>query len=305
MGNALYVINPAGHGGAGLAVWEKFKSLWSDPIDPGDVIVTEKPGQARGLAASSDDWETLVAVGGDGTANEMIAGVLSRPDDRPRLAIIPAGTGNDIARNVGVHSIEDSVAALRAAEDRSYDVVRVHWVAQGVPQDGCAFLQGIVGFSGVPGIKPWMKRLFGPTVAYRLGSMVQVFKYKAPHMTIETDGRHYSGPAWMLIVGNAEWASGGSMCLSPGARTDDGDLNITVIPYEKSKLGMALNMGPKIATGEHVQLPEVEYFKATQVEVQSSPAAILDLDGDIVGTTPATFAVCPQAVRIISLRKAI
>ena len=71
-------------GGEGLATWKKFLDLWQDPVDPTDVIVTERAGHAREIAASTHDRDLFVAVGGDGTANEIMSGIMTRAEPRPR-----------------------------------------------------------------------------------------------------------------------------------------------------------------------------------------------------------------------------
>jgi hypothetical protein len=98
MGRVHYLVNPAGHGGAGLAAWQEFESLWPDAINPADVTITEYAGHAGEIAASLDGDDVAVAVGGDGTVNEIMTALLDHPEPRPRLGIIPGGTGNDIAR---------------------------------------------------------------------------------------------------------------------------------------------------------------------------------------------------------------
>lgn len=125
MNDALYLVNPAGHGGSGIRTWEEFKAQWADPIDPEDVIVTERAGQAREISASRDDRQILVAVGGDGTVGEIMSGIMDRQGPQPRVAIAPGGTGNDIARNIGITSIADAVVALREGHHRAFDLVRV------------------------------------------------------------------------------------------------------------------------------------------------------------------------------------
>ena len=99
MSKSLYIINPAGHGGVGPRVWEEFKTLWSDLIDPEHIVITERPGHAREIVVSTQGYDIFTAIGGDGTVGEVISGIMEHPEPRPRLAIIPAGTGNDIARN--------------------------------------------------------------------------------------------------------------------------------------------------------------------------------------------------------------
>jgi diacylglycerol kinase (ATP) len=210
-----------------------------------------------------------------------MSGLLDAAGPRPRLAIVPAGTGNDVARHANIGSVADAVAALRAGQDRAFDVIEVSWTDGRGAHRGYAFLQAIVGFSGSVAVRPSVKRVFGATIAYYLGALTAMAAYQAPQMVISTDGLHYDGPMWMVIVGNAEWTSGASMRLSPGARTDDAELNVTVIPKERSKLRMAARMMPRIASGEHVRDPAVDYFSATGLDLRSSRPTTLDLDGEL------------------------
>ena len=126
-GNTLFIINPAGHGGTGTTTWERFQALWPHPIGPEHAIVTERPGHAREIALSAVGFDTLAAVGGDGTVADIMSGLLDRPGNKPKLAIVPAGTGNDIARNTGIGSTEDAVNALRKGRLRAFDVIRVDY----------------------------------------------------------------------------------------------------------------------------------------------------------------------------------
>jgi len=295
----LYIINPASQGGSGTGAWEEFKASWPDGADAGRTIVTERPGHAREIAATAEGHSIFAVVGGDGTVGEVMSEIMDRQEPRPSLAIIPAGTGNDIARNIGINSVADAVGALRGERSRAFDLVRVDRQVDGRSAHRHAFLFGIVGFSSVPMLKPWMKRLLGPAVAYYLATFLQFIVYRVPHMTIRVGEREISGRKWMVIVGNAELSAGGSMCLAPGACTDDGILNITIITSQP-KLKMLTRLLPKIATGAHVHESDVDYFPGTRIEVDSTPPAIVDLDGDIYGTTPVTFTVCPRALQIIS-----
>ncbi|MCP4195804.1 MAG: diacylglycerol kinase family lipid kinase [Proteobacteria bacterium] len=299
MSNTLFIVNPAGHGGAGKNAWKKFRTLWPDEIDPEHAIVTERPGHALEIATSAAGYDILAAVGGDGTVGEVMSGIMDSAGLKPRLAIIPAGTGNDIARNVGIGSVEDSVRVLREGQPRGFDLIRIDCQNDGRPGHRHAFLHGIVGFSSIPMVKPWMKRLLGPTGAYYLGTLLQVIVYQAPVMTVRTDDRKFSGYTWMVVVGNSETSAGGSMRLSPGARLDDGELNISIFP-SLSRLKMVTKLMPKIATGEHVNDASISYFPGRRIAIDSNPSAFLELDGDLFGTTPATFTVCPGALQVMA-----
>jgi diacylglycerol kinase (ATP) len=300
MGDTLYIINPVGHGGAGIKAWDRFQTLWPDPVDPEDAIVTQRPGHAREIAFSAEGYDKLAAVGGDGTVGDVVSGIMDRQGPKPRLAIVPAGTGNDIARNTGIHSIEHAVSSLREGRLRAFDMIRVDYEEGGRRAHRYSFLMVAVGFSAIPMVKPWMKRLLGPKGAYYLGTFLQIIAYRPPGMMVSADGRERSqGRIWMVIIANVESSAGGSMRVAPGASTDDGELNITVFPT-KSKLRMITGLLPKVATGAHIEEPGVDYFPAKKVEIEGDPPCILDLDGDVFGTTPATFTVCPGALQVLT-----
>ncbi len=300
MSRVLYIINPAGHGGAGIKAWGEFQRLWPKQIDPSDIIISKRIGHAREIASCAKGHKILAAVGGDGTVGDVMSGIMEREGQKPKLAIIPAGTGNDIARHASINSIEDAACALQEGDLRNFDIMRVDYQDNGQPAYRYAFLIGAVGFSAQPMIKPWMKRFLGPKGAYYLGTFLQIILHKSPYITLLADGEERTkGHSWMVMVANVEYTSGGSMCVAPGASTEDGELNITVYPAN-SKFTMITKLFPKVPSGDQIKEPGVTYFLAKKIELNSDPPAILDLDGDVFGTTPARFAVCPGMLQIMT-----
>jgi diacylglycerol kinase (ATP) len=300
MNKTLYIINPTCFGGQGTKTWKNFRLQWHEQIDPNDVRVTERPGHAQEIATSTEGYEILAVVGGDGTVNEVITGIMEHREPRPRLAIIPGGTGNDIARNVGIHSMEDALAALHGKHIKSFDLIRIDCHHDSKPTHRYAFLYVNVGFSPAPMMRPWMKRFLGPTAAYYLATLLQFMVYRPAHITARWEQKNYSGRTWMVVVGNAERISGGSMCIAPGARMDDGELNIAIVRAERPKLKMITRVLPHLLTGAYVQESDISYFLAKEIEVDSTPSVILEMDGEILGATPSLFTSYPQAVNILS-----
>jgi len=294
----LYIVNPAGNGCAGMKVWKIFKSSRAEPIDSAHVMITERPGHAREIAESCNGYDIIAAVGGDGTVGEVISGIMDKQEPRPRLAVIPCGTGNDIARSAGIFSVADAVAALREGHSHAFDLVRVDGQVDGRNEHRHAFLFGNAGFTSIPMMKPWMKRLLGATGAYYMAALLQVLAYRAPHMTVRVDGREYAGQTYLVVTGNSEWVAGNSMRLSPGAIPDDGELNVAIIP-SASIYKVVTQLFPHITKGTHIDDPGVSYFTGRKIEVHSEPPAVLDLDGELFGTTPATFSICPLALEVV------
>jgi len=230
-GRTLFIINPAGHGGTGTTTWEQFQACWSQPISPADAIVTQRPGHARDIAFSAEGYDTLTAVGGDGTVGDVMSGILDRPGDRPQLAIVPGGTGNDIARNVGVHSIPEAARAMREGQLRAFDMMRVEYRDGAQPRNRYAFLLTAVGFSSIPMIRPWMKRFLGPKGAYYLGTFLQIILYRPPRMTVRADGRGDSGHRWRSVRNDSgqfrglpRGTPGSDPLTPPGVRSHSPDL---------------------------------------------------------------------------------
>ena len=99
---ALFIADPTGRGGAGLETFDRFRELMPEACEAGDLVVTERQAHAVEIASAARGYDVLVAVGGDGTVSEIMTGIMASDGPRPPLAIVPCGTGNDLARNVGI-----------------------------------------------------------------------------------------------------------------------------------------------------------------------------------------------------------
>jgi YegS/Rv2252/BmrU family lipid kinase len=290
MGKNLFIVNPGASGGQGEIAWNRFREMWPDTIDPEDVRFTDGPGHATEIAASADGYDILTTIGGDGSVNEIFNGVMKRDGAHPGLAIIPAGTGNDIARTVGLYPLKAAVDALRTGNKRSFDLVRIDGEDNGREFARFAFLSANMGFSGAANIRPWTKRIFGATAAYYLNTI---------NMSVRWQDNQYEGRTWMVMVANVESASGGSMRIAPGASPLDGKLWVTIIE-PKSKLNMLFKELPKVASGDHVNSDGFHYFSTPRVEISSDVPAVMDPDGEVEWATSATLSIVPGAVRILA-----
>lgn len=297
--NPLFVVNPTALGGTGRAVWEAFQRAWAGRVRIERIAVTAYPGHATHIAAEVRGHDVVVAVGGDGTVRELACGLLSRPAPLP-LAIVPTGTGNDVARAVGVVTVADSVAALCTGRLHPLDVLQVDCSSGTACVRHYACLTASVGVSAtvIHRLKPWMKRCLGARNAYLLATVVAVAQYRCPRMVVCWDGGEYRGRTLLVNVGNAEWESGGGMRMSPGARVDDGMANVCLIRAAPTL--RLLRKLPHVLTGDHIHDAEVTYVTATRVEVDSHPPAGLQMDGDALGVTPAAFTVRRHALRVLT-----
>jgi diacylglycerol kinase (ATP) len=155
-----------------------------------------------------------------------------------------------------------------------------------------------MGFSSIPGIRPWMKRIQGPIGAYYLVTILQVMTYRPTEMTLQSADKVFEDRSWLILFGNAESIAGG-LRLAPGARFDDGKLNVSIFPAG-SRISLPTWLMPKIASGDHINEPDVDCFPGTKIEIESHPPAVVELDGNLCGRTPATITMCPSAVQILN-----
>jgi len=299
MRRVLYIINPGASGGQGEVTWKRFQSVWSEAIDPADVTITEGPGHASEIAESAVGYDTLVTIGGDGTTNEIMNGIMERDGYRPSLAIIPAGTGNDIARSLGLFPFEEAVNILKNGSERPFDIIRVDAEENGRMFRRFSLLASSMGFSPSVDTSPWAKRILGPKLAYYLNTVRAILAHKSPNMSVRWGENKYEGKTWMVITSNVESVSGGSMRIAPGANPDDGRLWVTIVE-PAPKLKMMLKVLPKVAAGEHVKESGFHYFPSDKIEITSDVSAIMDIDGEAEWATKVAISIVPGAVWILA-----
>ncbi|MGA1235509.1 MAG: diacylglycerol/lipid kinase family protein [Limisphaerales bacterium] len=295
MERVKFIVNPAGRGGRSLRVWEQLRRLWPGGVQLEDVLLTQRRGHAQELAAGLAGAGTVVCVGGDGSVGEVLSGLMSITEGRPRLLVVPAGTGNDIARHFGIRSVADVVSALRFGRVEARDLIRVDCRGENGTVTVHGYIFASAGFTTSAYLKPWMKRFVPPRLGYLLATLAAVAMSRPIPMEIESRGFAGKSKCWIVLAGNAERAGGNSLCVAPGGRTDDGKLNMTVVQAHPRSLTL-WKLLMKAPWGRHVHERAVSYYPDKALRIASDPPCLVDVDGDVVGRTPATFSVCPAAV---------
>ena len=301
MNSVLYIVNPNSNGGLGIKVWKRFIALSPTTISSQDIHFTTHSNHARELATNTKGYELIVAVGGDGTVGEVISGIMANniQENRPALAVLPAGTGNDIARHVGAFPLQKAISTLQEGRFKTYDLIGIECQGNSGPLHRYAFLYATAGFSALIKFKPWMKRYLGPAIGTYLSMILAFLDFRPSKMTVSWNGGSHTGPLWMAIAANAESVAGASIRLAPGAKTDDGKLDLLLIPA-KPKPAMLATVLPKISTGRHIDVAGVQYFQCNTMKVDADRPMLVEIDGDIFGYTPALFTLHTKTLSILS-----
>ena len=253
-----------------------------------ELHVSPEPGAPTKLAmVAADEGRDLVACGGDGLVAE-VAGVAA--DTGRLLAIVPTGAGNDFARVLGYNTKKplDAFAVLRGGRDQLVDLGRVN---------GCWFT--CVTASGFDAeANRWantVQRLSG--TALYVAAVLRTLAVYEPHpFLLSVDGDTHELRAWLVAVGNGPAYAGG-MRIAPGARLDDGILDVTVVGA-MSKPEFLVHF-PKVFKGTHTSHPKVHTFRGTRVELSSLDVGVpMEVYADVerVGPLPATMEAVPAAL---------
>ncbi len=234
-------------------------------------------------------------MGGDGTLNEVVNGAAGTGVE---VASIPLGTGMDFGRTYGIPSSFDE--AVRVAVDgvpRTIDAGRARYRTWAGDEEERWFAN--VGSVGMSGAVAQRANAMGKALGGKLTffyALTRVFlAWQNTEVRVLVDEIERSGRMHDVIVANGVW-HGGGMKLAPDAKPDDGVFDVVLIG-DVSKVDF-LTTAPKIYSGRHVAHPKVEVLRGARVEVEAGERLPIELEGEQVGTTPATFELVPQALRV-------
>lgn len=301
------IVNRAANKGGAARRWPAIEAQLKVHLGSFRPLFTDAPGHATALArdALSRGARRFAAVGGDGTVNEVLNGLLDSsgrliaPDTV--LCPVPAGTANELCRALG--HLEDPLSAYAAAAgrgSRSVDLLRVRCVGlAGHQVDRFGYLIVSLGAAATISHRTsrsaWLKKL--GEIAYLLMTPVVTLGYRHRDVAIAIDGGvPQTRRLFTAMVANTE-NGGGGMRLMPGAKFDDGILDLIEMG-DISRLGVLLDVMPKLYSGAHIGHPKVRVSQGTRFRFESEVETLVDLDGETVGRLPLEVSVLPRAFAV-------
>jgi len=235
------------------------------------------------------DIDLLTVVGGDGALHPLLSVAL---DHRLPLAIVPAGTGNDVARHLGLEHPEVAIEAIRTGASRPIDLIEVTG-----PDASTQYVTTVVasGFDSKVNERANAMRWPRGNMRYNRAIVAELRAFQPLTFTITADGHTFEREAMLVAVANMP-SFGGGLRIAEGAVDDDGELDVIVI-HRTSKLKL-LRVFPMLYQGTHVDLPEFERIRAREV-TWSSPGIVGYGDGERLGPLPLTARVLPRALTFV------
>jgi diacylglycerol kinase (ATP) len=290
---AVVVVNPAAGGGRTARAWRRLREVMTATL-PADDAETRGPGDGERLAreAVAAGARLVVAVGGDGTLNEVVNGVRGSGVDTSVGAVL-TGRGCDACRNFGVP--RDPAAAIRAladGHDTRFDLGRAEWA------DGRRrwfTMSAGAGFDAAVARRAQSLRVRG-TLPYLAAVLASVHRHRPTQAVLDLDGvARPASPITAVVAANGRWFGGG-MKIAPDADPADGAFDVVVL----GALGRLelLRWLPTIYPGTHLRNPRVSVHRARRLAVTGPTPLPVHVDGEPVGPTPVVFTLEPGALRL-------
>ncbi len=308
MKQTLFIINPASARGATLRAWADARQEVAAAGVDFDEHVTTRAGEATEVAreALNIGVTRIVAVGGDGTLSEVVNGYF---DDCGRainsaasIGLLPSGTGSDFRRSLGLTSRSDWIRALISSETRFLDAARADFQ----DLDGASASRTFINVAsfGLGGdvsalVNKWresLPRWIGGSARFAAAAIAALGRYKNIAVSLRLDEREMKINSNLIVVANGRFAGGGMM-LAPHAELDDGLLDV-IVTDGATRLDVIREL-PRIQRGAHLKNPKVTEMRAREVSINSEEPMAIDLDGEMVGLTPARLRVLPSAIRFL------
>jgi YegS/Rv2252/BmrU family lipid kinase len=299
---SLLIVNPVAAGGKTGTVWPDVEKELRSLGLAFDYHFTEEPNHATVLAREGIEqgYETVVAVGGDGTINEVVNGLMPPGGDKAGavLGIVITGRGSDLARTIGIPS-DYGEACARLGGDRTMtvDLGLVTFHHEGEEKQRYFVNVGGGGFDGeVAHRANRAPNFMGGTIPYLTSLVSTLFSYrnKAIELTLD-DQEPIRKVINSVVVANCQFFGGG-MRVAPDADPNDGLFDVIVIgDIDRIEYLMTV---PKVYDGTHITHPQVDTYRARRVEIRSELPVLLQVEGEVCGQSPITFEIVPAALEI-------
>ncbi|GAA0558637.1 diacylglycerol/lipid kinase family protein [Actinomadura livida] len=295
------IVNPAAGDSASASSLITLARLLREAGADVAVEYSRGLGHAHDVArAAAGTGRVVLGVGGDGMVGCVggaLAGLDTGRDGAGKGAvfgIVPAGRGNDFARQLGVPSDPEELAKLLLeGEPRAVDAIE----ANGTPVLGSVY----AGVDAVANDNANNTRLLRGSAAYYVGALRAIISWRAADYLITVDGESFARKGYTVVAANSGYYGFGKH-IAPDARVDDGLLDVVLIRSAPKKLFFSVMR--ELEDGSHVRRPEVEVMRGREVRIELTgpPGRTLPYgaDGELPGVLPVTARVMPGALRVLA-----
>ena len=302
--HAKVIVNPIAGGHSVSGDWPRISRQLRNISLTFDHKFTEGPGHAIEIAkqAAGGGYHYLIAVGGDGTVNEVVNGIMcSANSDKTILGIVSSGTACGFARSLNISQDYISACSLLAGQRRAIiDVGVVQCWRQRQPIKRFFVDEASVGFSAeIVDAWKYLPTRFGHSLNLALRTVAgykSLARHRNRRLSLRVGSEVESICCCAVVVANGRYLADG-MQIAPHASLDDGLLDVVIVgDVTKSEL---LKIRPALYNGSHIRHAKIREKKTTTITIESDEQLLVEADGNILGEGPASFWMMPSALTVV------
>ena len=259
-----------------------------------DIIYTTHQGYAKNYVYAMDStlYNSILILGGDGTINEILNGILSRTDGYlPTFGFLPGGTGNSV-----LHDLEylDPLSALSPIINQRIKHIDV----MALQLKSCIeYSINILGWGLVADIACFAEKLrFIGQSRYDIASLYYILRLKSRHCMLILDNKKYNDQYLFILIHNTIH-TGKGMKAAPKAKLDDGLIDVVAVNQDANRFQL-LQLLSRLSDGSHIKSKYVQYFQAKSLQLIPEFHEAVNIDGDVKHNTPVTISVLEKKLPI-------
>lgn len=302
------IINPESNQGRTKKRWEHIRKALKFFIKEFKYEFTEKPLQAAEIsrAAIKEGTELIVGVGGDGTMNEIANGFFENEkpiNPETTLGIVPSGTGSDFCRSLNIpFGLKNALQVITQAPSNLIDIGRVKFKDHSDSDEERLFLNvSDFGIGGEVVHRMNQDKLKKKATSYFRSLVTTFMSYKLKNLRIKIDNEDITLQEYMIGVISNGRIFGKGMKIAPDASLNDGLFDLVLVKG-MNKFEFFRNVY-KLYTGTHLSHPKISHMRGSQIDVipaDSKETVLIEVDGEQVGSLPATFEIIPASLLVKS-----
>ena len=292
----IITVNPHGGTKQGPNLLKKVKPIFESSNSELLIIETTFSGHARELAnqLNINEYDGFIGIGGDGTLHEIVNGLLTRNDQKKiPIGIIPGGSGNSYMHDLGMTNPIDAAKNIINGKKLYVDTVKIevnHIIKYAMNMVGWGLVTDV-------GKKAENYRWLG-TSRYTILSIIEVLKHNSKYAKLILPDKEINDEFTFIIACNSIHVGKG-MRMAPKAKLNDGLIDLILVKSGASRTRL-LKVLPKLFNGTHINEPEVSYLQTKEFSLIPKNQDILNIDGEIIGSTPIKVKIIPKAIEIYS-----
>jgi diacylglycerol kinase (ATP) len=295
-----FIINPMAGKGRGKKLLQTLDASIHDSFPDPEIIITRARMHAYEIASERkyDADRVVIAVGGDGTVNEVGNGLIG---GNAAMSVIPIGSGNDFVKMFQIPTdIHKAIERIRNGTVRDADAGHIEILNDDGSTVTRYFANGIgIGFdAAVAHQTTKFKHLRGVSL-YAFSVALVLFNYKTPNMMMAMNGAIMNGQHFLIAIGNGKCAGGG-FYLTPEAEIDDGLLDVCLV--DNITIPQVVKIFPRVMKGSHKNHEKVHFYKTDALRVEAQEPIKVHADGEVLSTSARNIdiKVMPKALKVLS-----